>query len=170
MSTMDAMPNLNAAPHGSRPEPRPPESDDRARERATLEHHLGTMLERLQAAVQQPESPERAEELRGVFSEYTLGLLEGAVLDDGRLEAQLITKGARTTGGTWRLDSDLFTFLADEMALSVPTRLRALRDGQYPSAREFNVGMTKQLRNLVTRYAPKRNPHADRRQGPAAAA
>ena len=163
------MPNFNVPPAGPRPEPQPPESDDRARERAALEHHLGQMLERLQAAVQQPGSPERAEELRGVVSEYTLGLLEGAVLGDGRLEAQLIKQGARTTSGTWRLDSDLFTFLSDEMALSVPTRLRALRDGQYPSVNAFNAGMLKQLRNLVTRYAPRRNPHADRRQGPAAA-
>ena len=158
------MPNSNAA-RGEQPQ-EPPAGDDRARERAAVESHLALMLERLQTAAVQPESPERTNELRGVAGEYVLGLLEGLVADDGQFEAQLIKFGARTVRGTWQLDSDLFTFLTDEMALSLPTRLKALRDGQYKDAREFNIGMNKQLRNLVGRYRPRMNPNIDRRPRP----
>lgn len=169
---MDAMPNSNAA-RGEQPQGPAAGGDDPARERAAVEHHLQQMLARLQAAMEQPESPERAEELRGVTGEYVLGLLEGMVADDGRLEAQLISLGARTMRGTWQLDSDLFTLLTDEMALSLPTRLKALKSGQYKDVRELNTGMNKQLRNLVGRYRPRMNPNIDRRPrpgtGPAAA-
>ncbi|MDO8621845.1 MAG: hypothetical protein Q7R80_01285 [bacterium] len=159
------MPNPNAAPGEPRREPASA-SDDVRLSREALDRHLSEMLARLQTAVEQPESPERKQEMTGVAGEYVLGLLEGMVADDGQLEAQLIKLGARTVQGNWQLGSELFIFLADEMALSLPTRLRALRDGQYKDVREFNIGMNKQLRQLIGRYRPRLNPHADRRPGP----
>jgi len=162
MLSMDAMPRHTIAPGEPGREPSPID-DVGADEQVAVDHHLEHILARLQTTAGQPESPERTAEMQGLAGEYVLGLLEGLAVSGGPLETQLIAKGARTARGTWQLDSGLFTFLADQMASSLPTRLRALRSGQYKDTQELNAGMSRQLRNLVGRYEPRRNVYADRR-------
>lgn len=171
LRTIDAMPNPNVAPVGPQPEPQPPAGDTSARE--GLDRHLQGMLDRFESAATQPESPERSRELENVAGEYAIGSLEAilAAKDGGLVEAQLITNGARTKDGAWKLESPLFTFLAEEMARTLPTRLDGLRRGQYKGgARELNDGIRKHLRTLVRTYTPPRDAREDRRQRPAAAA
>lgn len=169
LRSIDAMPNPNAAP--LEPQPEPQRSPEETQKRAALEQHLNAMIGRLQVEVGKPEGPERLSEIENITGEYVLGLLDGMIGDDGQFEAQLIQKGARDTNGNWNLASDLFIFLTDEMARSVPTRLEALgTPGGYRDVRELNVGMIRQIKNLVARYTPKIDPYEDRRQPPAAAA
>ncbi|MDO8599107.1 MAG: hypothetical protein Q7S02_03280 [bacterium] len=154
--------NLHSVPE----QPAEPAGDNAAKQEAreALEQHLDTMLDRLQSESKEPESDARRETIENVTGEYTLGLLEGMIADDGQLEAQLIQKGARDTSENWDLLSPLFTFLNEQMAGSIPTRLTALEKGQYRDTtgqhtdkQMFNDGMRKQLRNLVKSFIPRRD-------------
>ncbi|MDO8598910.1 MAG: hypothetical protein Q7S02_02280 [bacterium] len=154
--------NLHSVPE----QPAEPAGDDAAKQEAhaALELHLDTMLDRLQTEVKQPESETRRDTIENVTGEYTLGLLEGMIADDGQFEAQLIQKGARDANENWDLLSPLFTFLNEQMAGSIPTRLTALENGQYRDTtgqhtdkQMLNDGVRKQLRNLVKSFIPRRD-------------
>lgn len=171
MHGVDAMPNPNVAPIEPQPEPQP--QGETANELAGLEQHIQTMLDRFEVAAAQPESPERSSELEGVAGEYALGSLEAILKDKdgGLIEALLIKHGARTKDDSWILESPLFTFLAGELARTLPVRLDGLRKGQYrdrsgrlSDQQVFRDGIRKHLRSLVRSYTPPRDARKDRRQ------
>ncbi len=172
LQSIDGMPNAQTEPP-MMPRPDSPAPTDRAQAQAVLEQHLQGMLDKFGSALQSPEGPERTQKLEGVAGEYALGSLEAIIMakDGGLVEAQLITKGARTKDGNWVLESPLFTVLTEGAAQTLPTRLEGLRKGQYRGGtRELHDGMRKHLRNLIRTYTPPVDAREDRRQQPPAAA